>query len=71
MVLRRGINKGHVAFYESEDHDSVALTGGNQRDSVSILRYPKARILGYRMPDKLWWPNTELDTEEDPPDLLA
>ncbi len=70
VVIRRAINKGHVGFYESEDSYSIALTGGNQRDSVCILLYPKTRVLGYRMPDKLWWPQT-LDDGSNPPDLPA
>ena len=42
---------GHVGFYAGQDERSVYLLGGNQGDSVSVLPYPKSRILGVR---SLW-----------------
>ncbi len=39
---------GHVAFYVGETHDSVWCLGGNQGNEVSIAKYPKTRLLGYR-----------------------
>lgn len=40
--------KGHVAFYIDEDATHVRVVGGNQGDKVSIKRYPKTQVLGYR-----------------------
>ena len=42
---------GHVGFYWGEDADAFHLIGGNQQDSVTIERYPKARLLGARWPE--------------------
>lgn len=41
---------GHVGFYAGETETHVLVLGGNQGDSVSIAKYPKARLLGYRWP---------------------
>lgn len=42
---------GHVGFVVgiTADGDPILL-GGNQGDSVSVARYPKANIVGYRWP---------------------
>lgn len=50
VVLKRGENSGHVGFYVAEDHEMVVLLGGNQNNAVSIARYPKKNVLGYRWP---------------------
>lgn len=42
--------QGHVGFYVRETKTYVYCLGGNQSDSVSIARYPKSRVLGYRRP---------------------
>jgi uncharacterized protein (TIGR02594 family) len=42
--------KGHVGFYVDENSTHVSVLGGNQGDRVSIEKYPKARLLGYRWP---------------------
>lgn len=43
---------GHVAFFLSEDGDSVEVLGGNQSNRVSIARYARDQLLGYRrVPD--------------------
>lgn len=39
---------GHVGFYIKEDEDYVWILGGNQNNQVSIEKYPKSRVLGYR-----------------------
>lgn len=44
--------QGHVGFYIRETSDYIWLLGGNQNDAVSIARYPKKRLLGYRMPTR-------------------
>lgn len=40
--------QGHVAFYIRDDGDDVWVLGGNQDNQVSIAKYPKSRVLGYR-----------------------
>lgn len=40
--------QGHVAFFIREDGDDVWVLGGNQDNQVSIAKYPKSRVLGYR-----------------------
>jgi uncharacterized protein (TIGR02594 family) len=42
--------QGHVGFYMGEDGDSVLVLGGNQSNQVSIARYGKDRLLGFRRP---------------------
>lgn len=41
---------GHVGFYVGEDTDSIVVLGGNQNNSVSLAKFPKSRVLAYRMP---------------------
>ena len=50
VVFRRGNStwQGHVAFFMAKDGDKIAVLGGNQRDAVSIARYPAADLLGIR-----------------------
>ncbi len=43
-------NAGHVSFYISENAADIQVFGGNQDDEVKIKDYPKARLLGYRIP---------------------
>lgn len=54
VVLSRpsaGHGSGHVGFYAGEaDESGLLVLGGNQGNQVSIKRYPKARVLGYRTP---------------------
>lgn len=40
--------QGHVAMYVRENNDYVWVLGGNQSDQVSIAKYSKDRVLGYR-----------------------
>lgn len=51
-VLSRGRNAalGHVGFWLGETDRDVVLLGGNQGNAVSVARYPKARLLGFRWP---------------------
>jgi uncharacterized protein (TIGR02594 family) len=42
--------QGHVGFYINEDEDGIRVLGGNQSNQVSIIEYPKQRLLGYRRP---------------------
>jgi uncharacterized protein (TIGR02594 family) len=41
---------GHVAFFDHEDGDHIYVLGGNQCDAVSVARFPKTRVIGYRQP---------------------
>jgi uncharacterized protein (TIGR02594 family) len=51
-VLARGTNpaQGHVGFLLDSDEASVWLLGGNQDDCVSVARFDRARVLGFRWP---------------------
>ena len=42
--------KGHVGILIEETGDEVVILGGNQGNAVSVARYPKSRLLGYRWP---------------------
>ena len=42
---------GHVGFAVGEDNDSFFVLGGNQGDSVSVVRIHKSRLVGCRWPD--------------------
>jgi uncharacterized protein (TIGR02594 family) len=52
VVLSRGSPAlGHVGFYVGDDgQGSIRLLGGNQHNSVNISSFPKANILGRRIP---------------------
>lgn len=51
-VFRRGNDpsKGHVGFWLAETDEDVLLLGGNQSNAVSVVRYPKSRLLSLRWP---------------------
>lgn len=40
--------KGHVGFFIKQTKRFVYLLGGNQRNKVCIMAYPKNRILDYK-----------------------
>jgi uncharacterized protein (TIGR02594 family) len=42
--------KGHVGIFLGYIDDDIALWGGNQRNEVSVRRYPTVKVLGYRWP---------------------
>lgn len=52
IVILWRINKssiyGHVGFYINSDKNYVWILGGNQSNQVSISKYPKSQVLGYR-----------------------
>lgn len=53
VVFSRGDPKGwqgHVGFWMGEDSGKVIVLGGNQGNRVSLARYAKSRVLGYRWP---------------------
>lgn len=41
---------GHVGFFVGEEGSNIWVLGGNQMNSVSFAKYPRTRLLGYRMP---------------------
>lgn len=44
--------QGHVAFFDRQTKDHIYVLGGNQRNQVNVMAYPKARLLGIRrLPD--------------------
>lgn len=50
-VFERGAPpNGHVAFYVSENPETIKVLGGNQGDKVCFAEYDKDRILGFRVP---------------------
>jgi len=51
-VFRRGNDptKGHVGFWLAETDEDILLLGGNQSNAVSVVRYPKSRLLSLRWP---------------------
>jgi uncharacterized protein (TIGR02594 family) len=42
--------KGHVGLFLGFIGDDVLMLGGNQMNEVSVRRYSKDRVLGYRIP---------------------
>lgn len=49
---------GHVGFYVADDHDCFHVLGGNQHDSVSIVRIAKTRCVAMRRPPYLTKPDS-------------
>jgi len=51
-IFRRGKDpaQGHIGFYIGATATHVIVLGGNQADTVSIARYPRARLIGYYWP---------------------
>lgn len=50
LVFTRPGGGGHVGLYIAEDADAYHVLGGNQGDSVSIVRIAKARMIAARRP---------------------
>ncbi len=50
VVFSRGSNpaSGHVGFYVGDAGSHIRVLGGNQSNAVTISRYRKSRLLGYR-----------------------
>lgn len=53
VILARGDNpaSGHVGFYAGTAGDRILVLSGNQKNSVCIALYPRARLLAVRWPD--------------------
>lgn len=51
-VFKRGRSawQGHVAFFLGEGGAHVWVIGGNQSNAVTVARYPRSSLLGYRRP---------------------
>ena len=56
VVFQRNTNFGHVGFYLGETETEILVLGGNQQNKETLLfevsekYYPKANLLGYRIP---------------------
>ena len=56
VVFSRDVKFGHVGFYLGEIGTEIKVLGGNQHDAVTRIfqvsekLYPKANLLGYRIP---------------------
>lgn len=52
VVMERGDNgnSGHVGFLVEYDQAFVHILGGNQGNKVSVQKFPKHKVLGYRWP---------------------
>jgi len=48
LVFERGKSSGHVGIYVGEDATAYHVLGGNQGDSVSIVRIVKKRCIAIR-----------------------
>lgn len=62
-VFSRGENAGHVGILVGEDATDFYVLGGNQGDTVSIVRIAKTRLLAAR------WPATYKETNQPLPKL--
>lgn len=67
-VFERSGGGGHVGFLVGQDRTAFHVLGGNQGDSVSVVRIAKARLIATR------WPLTARDRpgdlpQRDPKDL--
>ena len=40
--------KGHVGFYIREFNNQIYILGGNQKNQVCIMAYPKDKLLAYK-----------------------
>jgi len=51
-VFKRGNSSwmGHVGFVVGWDDDHIELLGGNQGNAVSIAKYSRSQLLGFRWP---------------------
>jgi uncharacterized protein (TIGR02594 family) len=59
VVFSRGTG-GHVGFAVGEDATDFYVLGGNQSDSVNIVRIAKSRLIGSRWPSTFANPNRPL-----------
>ena len=50
LVFERGPTSGHVGFAVGIDPDSFHVLGGNQGDTVSVVRVARSRLLSSRWP---------------------
>lgn len=55
LIFSRGSSTwmGHVGFYVGETATHYEVLGGNQSNKVTISKYPKASLLGCRMPSTM------------------
>lgn len=53
VVLSRGAEQGHVAFFSHREGKLIYVLGGNQGNKVCVAPYPVEHLLGYRVPKEL------------------
>jgi uncharacterized protein (TIGR02594 family) len=51
-VFRRGRStwQGHVGLVVDHDATHISVLGGNQSNAVTVARYPRSKLLGFRWP---------------------
>lgn len=66
VVFKRGSSswQGHVAFFIREVSGKIEVLGGNQGNAVSIAKYPKSSLLGYR------WPGAGVGAVKPDPEIV-
>jgi uncharacterized protein (TIGR02594 family) len=53
VVFKRGVPPaGHVGFVDSFNASTVMCLGGNQSDAVTVTRFPRSSVLGFRWPSQ-------------------
>lgn len=70
VVFERGPRFGHVGFVVgSSPTGALLVLGGNQGDRVSIVAFPRNRVIGYRWPPAQPLPGfrAELPVDSAPP----
>jgi uncharacterized protein (TIGR02594 family) len=50
VIFKRGNStwQGHVAFFVSDNGDTISVLGGNQSDGVNVSKYKASQLLGFR-----------------------
>lgn len=72
LVFSRENGSGHVGFYVAEDAEYFHVLGGNQRDTVCIIRIAKNRLLACRRPKwKISKPNSVKPYHVDPNGIVS
>lgn len=68
VVLKRpsgGPSSAHVGLYVGEIPGSIELLGGNQSNRVCVQPFPTSLVLGYRMPDPVYYRGQNVRRELD------
>lgn len=70
LVFKRG-NGGHVGFYVGHDSTSYHVLGGNQADSVNVMRLEKSRCIAVRSPVYKNRPKSAVSVQLSPHGVLS